>query len=101
MAKRQTFWDEPKYQRMLKKLAAQELSTAEIAAKMTAFFGFTITKNSIVGRAYRTSVELSQPRKLAKMQAQRGQGLQEWIKNPENNAYRLSRLKASYLTKIG
>ena len=101
MAKTHTFWDDPKYQRMLKELAAQELSTSEIAAKMTAFFGFTITRNSIIGKAYRTGIELAQPGKIQRLRSQRGAALQEWLKKPKNNAYRLARHKASLLAKTG
>ena len=90
-------WTKP-MDRMLKRLAAQELYTADIAAKLTERFGMTITKNSVIGRAHRIGgIDLSQPGKIEKTQALAGQFLKEWMKNPENNAYRLARHKASYL----
>ena len=88
MAKRRSFWDDPKYDYVLKKLAAQELYTSEIAAKMTSLFGFTITRNSIVSRASRTGVELSQPTKIERFRSERSVALRKWLENPENRAYR-------------
>ena len=82
--------------RMLKKLAAQELYTPEIAAKMTKRFGRVITKNSVIGRAHRTGVELSQPGKFERVRAHQGAALQKWLSKPENRAYWLKRHKEGY-----
>ena len=100
MAKRRTFWDDPKYDHMLVALAAQELSATEIAASMTAHFGFAFTRNSIIGRTYRKEVPMSQPGKLKRIMKGRGATLTEWNKNPENNALRIKRLRQFY-TKTG
>jgi hypothetical protein len=96
MAKRHTFWDDPKYQRMLKKLAAQELYAKDIAAQMTEHFGFTITKNSVIGRAHRTGVELSQPGKIKRLRKYCASVLTEWMKEPENMAYRDKRRQEGF-----
>ena len=100
MAKTRTFWDDPKYQRMLVELVAKELSATEIAAQMTAHFGFTFTRNSIIGRTSRKGIIMSQPGKLKRIRKERGSVLTEWNKNPENNAIRLEKLRA-YYTKTG
>ena len=64
MGKRKSRWSDPNKQAMLEELAALQLSASEIGALLGT------TRNSIIGRARRTGVNLWHPEKMELTQSE-------------------------------
>ena len=87
MGERKSRWSDPNKQAMLEELAALQLSASEIGTLLGT------TRNSIIGRARRTGVNLWHPEKMERVGKMVGARLVQWNQIPENNEFRLKCLR--------
>ena len=84
--KKPSVWDNHLAQDILAVLAAKKLSASKIAEKLSKRFDTKVTRNSVVGKAYRTGIDL-----CGNADAENGKRIVQWDSDPENRRLRLKR----------